>query len=71
MDPIMIQHISRIRQQEILETAANERNGVPYREVLWHVGRSLVTLGQGMMKAAKPTLEEPRFTTQATSDNCY
>lgn len=69
MDPIMMQHLAKIRQQEILESARD--GGIAYRELVWRLGHSLSSAGQRIMQAAKPTFEEQRFTTQATSDNCY
>ena len=71
MDPIMFQHLAYIRQQEMLETAARERNGVPVRtrEVFWHVGRSLVLVGQRLMEASKPVAAAP-MSAQIWSENC-
>jgi len=46
MDPITINRIAQIRQQEILEQAANDQ-GAP---VLRRLGSLLVTIGQKMMQ---------------------
>ncbi len=71
MDPIMVQHLARIRQQDYLETAARERSGTSYRELLWHAGSAMVTVGQRLMQATRPTFEAPRpAATPMTTENC-
>ncbi len=52
MDPITVNRIAHIRQQEILEQAAQDRAAAPVlRPVRRQLGGLLVTLGQKLMRA--------------------
>lgn len=69
MDPIMMQHLAKIRQQEILESA--RVGGIAYREWVWRVGSAMVTVGQRLMQATRPAFEVPRpAVTPMTTENC-
>lgn len=57
MDPLTISRLGQIRQQEILEWAANDRGSKPARQYLSDLGRLLIRVGRRLENAAGPGFE--------------
>jgi hypothetical protein len=71
MDPITINRLGNIRQQEILDTAMQTEGEPVIQHLMQQVGRSLVTLGQKMIDSANPTtLEAQTAPAQVCAENC-
>jgi hypothetical protein len=54
MDPVSLQRIAEIRQQEYLAIAEYERNAPPLGSSLMQAVNSVVALGKRLMTAANP-----------------
>jgi hypothetical protein len=52
MDPFTINRLGHIRQQEILKSAAENRNLSSLRQIVWQLGVWLVAAGQKMITVA-------------------
>jgi len=48
MDPINLNRIAHIRQQEMLDEAAKDQAGITLRPALHQLGNLLITIGQKM-----------------------
>ncbi|HVO43672.1 MAG TPA: hypothetical protein VMT34_13665 [Aggregatilineales bacterium] len=53
LHPLNVSHLARIRQQEILEWAANEQAGGALEEVFARVSGRFVQLGWTLVKAVR------------------
>jgi hypothetical protein len=70
MDPFTQQHLAHIRQQEILDQAALDQDKMSLREIAEKAGDVLITVGQKLMRTARPTSAKQMITAQTTTDNC-
>jgi hypothetical protein len=70
MDPFTLQRLAEIRQQEILETAANDREAKPLRTFMSQIGGSLVKVGQRLVSiSGEAQIATPEIQTEAAG-NC-
>ena len=70
MDPISIYQMGRLRQQEILDWAAQQQDGKPARQYVSEFGRLLVRAGQKLVNAANPALESQPIAPQPNPECC-
>ncbi len=75
MDPITLSRLSRIRQQEILEWAANDLDeGSAVGELLWKFGTSIIAAGRKLaqaVNAARAAQTAPLSATELCECECW
>jgi hypothetical protein len=49
LDPVNMQRLAQIRQQEYLQAAEQARNAQPLRTMLWNAGDLMIALGKRLM----------------------
>jgi hypothetical protein len=64
LDPVTLQRLAEIRQQEYLQMAEQMRLVQPGRSVLWQAGEAMIALGKRLMATTAPaqTVTAPDMT---------
>ena len=70
MDPINLNRLGHIRQQEILEFTAQSRHGAPMPRITQRLGALFITVGQRMMAATEPISSEQPLASTINMENC-
>lgn len=70
MDPVTLYKLGLIRQQELLERAAQDQGALPMRHYLSEIGALLVRVGQKLVDAANPALPAQSIAPQPSVENC-
>jgi hypothetical protein len=58
MDPLTWRHLGMIRQREILDAAAQDRQTPILRPLAARIGRLLIAAGEKLVTAAQPAFAE-------------
>jgi hypothetical protein len=70
MDPISIYQMGRVRQQEILDWAAQQQDRKPVRQYISDFGSLLVRAGHKLVETANPVLDAQPIAPQPNPECC-